>query len=144
MAVILDGRIVSDDAAVGGVNLAQRFVAQLTSSTPAPGANTATVSLQILDEDGLPVNAETLFELNVYSDANKALPNANATLGGATIGTIAAGTGTPAIKAKTSAAGLFSCTLTNLIDETVHLACDSTAGGPDLDCRISASVTFTP
>lgn len=107
------------------------------------GANTQTVGFQVVDASGQPIPINALVEMTVFSNANMSTASGTATLATATDGTIVSGSGTAALKVLTSAAGKFTCTLTDAVDETVYMGCKNTFGGPLLDCQDSDSVTFS-
>lgn len=106
------------------------------------GGTTQTVGLQLNDQDGSALAAQHLLTFGGYADANGSAA-ANGTLATATAGTIISGSGTAELKVLTDAAGKFTCTLTNAVDEAVHLIAGPTIGSPILDCRDSDSVTFS-
>lgn len=107
------------------------------------GGTTRAVGFQVIDDQGAPFLGAVLVEVAAFSDAGMTQPSLNATLNTATAGVISAGGGTAALKVVTSTEGRFSCTLTDLMDETIYLSCSSTFGGPVLDCREFDTVAFS-
>lgn len=117
--------------------------ADITAVAPGAGVNTTTTSLQLKDAAGNNLALSAIVEFAVFDDATLGIPAVNATLNNATAGTIIAGTGTNALLIQTNAAGLFTCDVTDAVDETVFLAASLTFGSPLLDLRDTASVEFT-
>lgn len=144
MAVIINGKVVTDPPGPGGTNQAREFeVIMDTITSPLPGVDSVTVGLRVVDEDGAPLKSPVELQLSAFDDGAGAIPALSATLGSAAEGSILAGLGTASVRVRTNSTGRFECVLSNAIDETNYLACDSVDGGPDLDCRSTASVTFS-
>lgn len=108
----------------------------------AGGGSVATVGFQITDFTGDPKADGVVVEFGVFDDIDLGIPAINATLATPTKGTIVVGSGSPALKVKTDSTGRFECQLTDLVDETVFLGCESSSGSPLFDCREIDSVTF--
>jgi hypothetical protein len=107
------------------------------------GGTTVEVGFQLRGSGGDKHEVEELVQFAVFDDENFSVPAVNADLDTASAGTIIAGGGSAALKVKTDATGLFKCTLTDTVDETVYLACDAAFGGPMVDCRDIDDVTFS-
>jgi hypothetical protein len=124
--------------------IASGFVSAIVDAADVTGGGTTqTVGLQLKDASGNPVAQEITLEFAVFNDAELSIPAINAILSTATSGVIVAGDGTAALKIKTDAMGLFECTLTDAVDETVYLGCSMTFGSPMVDCQSNDSVTFS-
>ena len=107
------------------------------------GGTTQVVGFSITNMNDIPFAMPVLVELAVFDDSDVSNFALNASLDTATKGTILGGAGTAALKVKTDANGEFECTLSDLVDETVYLACSPTFGSPSLICLSKDSVTFS-
>ena len=107
------------------------------------GGTTQEVGFQIKDTDGNNVALEVVLEFAAFDDVDLSVPAVSATLGTVIDGTIIAGEPSAALKVKTDATGLFKCTLTDIVDETVTLGCSMTFGSIVVDCQDTDSVTFS-
>ena len=108
------------------------------------GGTTQVVGFALTNINDIPIKLSTYVELNLWQDVDLSILATSASLTTASKGTIIATnlSGT-ALKVKTDANGEFECVLTDLIDETVYLACDQTSGGPALITTSKDSVTFS-
>jgi hypothetical protein len=107
------------------------------------GGTTVTVGFNLTNINDIALGLGALVEMAVFQDIDLSIPAVNATLDTASKGTIVAGAASAALKVKTNSSGEFACTLTDLVDETVYLACSPTFGGPALICLSKDSVTFS-
>jgi hypothetical protein len=129
--------------ALSGIADSLGVTAILEVDEPAAGENTATVRIQLLNgPGGDPVDAPVTLEFAVFDDPDGVVPATNANLNTATEGTILYGGGSPTLKIKTDATGLFECTLTDLTDESVYLSAFHSATGPWVNCVGSLEVAF--
>ena len=117
--------------------------AVLAAGDVSGGGTTQEVGFQIKDTDGNDVALEVVLEFAVFDDINFSIPAVSAILGTVVNGTIIAGEGTAALKVKTDATGLFKCTLTDVVDETVYCGCSMTFGSVVVSCFDIDSVTFS-
>lgn len=130
-----------DSAEAGLSDLIQ--VAMDDAPDVSGGGTTQSVGFQLKDINGNNVALATLADFAVFDEADLVTPATNATLDTASAGTIVGGAGTAALKVKTDANGKFTCTLTDLVDETVHMSTAPTFGSPILDCNEIDSVQFS-
>ena len=114
---------------------------EITHTTPVAGASTITCRA-LNGPGGPPVSVATAFELAVFSDPDGTFPSGSAALDTATVGTILAGGGSAAIKAKTNTSGVFTCVLSDGVVESVYLAAEKTFTGPKIDFLGSHTVVF--
>ncbi len=121
----------------GNVLLAAVYIVKMIKApNVAGGGITVEVGFQLEDLRRAKLSQAELVQFAVFQDVDFKTPSLYARLGGTpTAGTIVDGADTPALLVKTDATGLFKCTLTDLVDETVHLACNSAFGGPALSCK---------
>jgi len=115
--------------------------AVLEAVQPAAGVNTAVVRVRFVGRT-VPI----VLEFATFDDEDGVTPSGTATLNTATIGTILAGGGGPALKIKTATSGsdqVFQCTLSNAVDESNFLSAFSTPTGPVINCIGSLEVVFS-
>lgn len=105
------------------------------------GVNSGPVGFQV-KQGGQPIAQEVTLQFAAFADANLVNPAQNAALNAATAGTILSSSGY-AVLVKTDATGKFTCTMTDIQDEAVWLACAMGFGSPSVDCRESMAVTFS-
>jgi len=122
------------------------FILDMMDAPDVPNGGTeAVVGFGIEDMNGDPVTNSMLIELGVFLDQNAtqvALDKVQ--LKDASVGTILAGEGGPAIKVLTNDDGEFSCTLVCDPRDTVYVAANSTFGGPFVNCSEVDAITFKP
>lgn len=118
-------------------------VKMLDAPNVTGGGTTVTVGFSLTNINDVTLGLAALVELAVFDDADLSVPSVSATLDTASKGTIIAGAATAALKVKTDTNGEFACTLTDLVDHTVYLACSTTFGSPSIICLSKDSVTFS-
>ena len=104
------------------------------------GAGAVLVTAQTRDSAGS--GLQTVLELAAFTDDGCTEPVLACQFSGATQGAILAGTGSPAVKVRTDAAGRFSATLRGTLRTTAHVAAGASFGSPLLDCRERVTVNF--
>lgn len=117
-----------------------------TPASPAGGVNTLAGNGFdiVLPWTGAAKIAPTMY-FGVYQDAACTVPATTATLATAATGTIVSGSGTNMLVVTPSADGIFSCTLTDTVDETVYLkAHQHAAYHHAMEMGAAHSVVFTP
>ena len=131
------GALVSAGVLTGGEASVQMFAA----GDVADGGVSAEVGFEVMN-GGDPLG-KYIVEFGVFDDPQLASPAKNARLSGALDGTILGGEGTAALKVETDGAGVFRCTLTDYLDETVHLGCAPSFGSHAIACESTDTVTFS-
>jgi len=131
------GQLVSAGVLTGGEASVQMFAAGNVTG----GGVTAEVGFEVMN-GGDPLG-KYVVEFGVFDDPQLASPAKNARLSGALDGIILGGEGTAALKVETDGAGVFRCTLTDYLDETVHLGCAPSFGSHAIACESIDTVTFS-
>jgi len=120
------------------------YVATLDTIVDATaGATTTVVGFKLMDLWGSRVLEVRSLALSVFDDAYAATLSPNATFNTATAGTINSGAGSSQVLVTTDASGAFSCTMTNVIDETVYVTCGLSEVSPVLDTKDIAAVIYS-
>ncbi len=117
----------------------------LTAVMDAPpdvsgGVNSGTVGFQV-KQGSVAIKEAVKLQFAAFDDAELVNPSQNAAFSNASSGSILNSSGA-AMLVKTDATGKFACTLTNIADQTVWLACAMAFGSPSVDCREVIVVTF--
>jgi hypothetical protein len=107
------------------------------------GGTTQTVGFSLTDINDVPIKLQTPVEFAVFNEQWGVTPATSAVLGTAVKGTILGGDGTAALKVLTDANGEFTCTLTDVVDETVWVGCSQSFMSPSLICLSKDSITFS-
>jgi len=131
------GALVSAGVLTGGEASVQMFAA----GNVGAGGVTVAVGCEVMN-GGDPLG-RCVVEFGVFDDPQLASPAKNARLSGALDGTILGGEGTAVLKVETDEDGVFRCTLTDYLDETVYLGCAPSFGSRALACESIDTVTFS-
>jgi len=115
--------------------LLERFVVVSWGEPVEVDPTTRTITLQLADLAGDPVEAAHVVRVTCDSQADLAVGEA---------GTALAGNGTEDLIAQTDAVGALQLVVTCIEEVVISVAAGPTQSSPMLDCRVGADVSFNP
>lgn len=133
----------SDLIAHQTTRVADGCLVEITITPPAVGEDSALLEVRVLDEPGGSlIGRACVMDLIASLDADAVVDALNAHFVSVTAGAVLDDAGS-AVTIKTDATGVFCCSVSDLVDETIWVAAMQRPRSLLLDCEQAATCTFT-